>query len=312
MKNNLKLPIMKKTIILLNLLIAGLLFTSCSNEFKSFNDKEAFVAFDKASLTISETGGSLSVPVTLASVKGIAETISYKFIDAANTYTRTDKNGNVYDATAKQDVNFKVVGGSQTLTFGPDARTQYINIEIINQAGVYTGDLKFRIEFENTNSVNSGAEDNCVITITDEDHPLSFILGKYTVAGTDFWDGPSTWDLEVFKDSKDESKVWFSNLGNLGDSWVAENTRFYGIVSDDHKTITVPYGQESEYKYSNGKPITLLGIKIPELEEVEGTCVFTIGEDGKLLVSEEGYGFWYYIEGAGNLAIAYNLKATKK
>lgn len=311
MNNNLKLPIMKKTILLLNLFIAGLLFASCSNDFVSFNDKNAFVAFDKASFSISETGGSLSIPVTLASVKGISETVSYKFIDEANTYTRTDKNGNVYDATAKQDVDFRVAEGGQTLTFGPDARTQYIKIEIINRAGVYTGDLKFRIEFENTNSVNEGAENSCVVTITDEDHPLSFILGKYTVSGTDFWDGPTTWDLEIFKDAKDESKVWFSDLGNIG-SWVGENTRFYGIVSDDHKTISVPYNQESVYKYSNGNPITLYGFMLPDSGLDEGAFTFTIQEDGKLLVGEENYGFWYKIEGVGNLAIAYNLTATRK
>ncbi len=303
---------MKKTILLLNLFIAGLLFSSCSNDFVSFNDKNAFVAFDNASFSISETGGSLSIPVTLASVKGISETVSYKFIDEANTYTRTDKSGNVYDATAKQNVDFRVTGGSQTLTFGPDARTQYIQIEIINRAGVYTGDLKFRIEFDNTNSVNEGAENNCVVTITDEDHPLSFILGDYTMSGTSYWYGPITWDLTIYKDAKDESKVWFSNLAGVNSSWVDEDTRFYGIVSDDHKTISIPYAQESVYTYSNGNPITLYGLLLPDLLDLdEGAFTFTIQEDGKVLVGEENYGFWYYISGAGSLAITYNLSATK-
>mgnify|MGYP003289131660 CR=1 FL=1 len=61
---------MKKIFLLVNIFALCLLASCNKNEFATFDDKDAFVAFGKASYAISEDGGSLTIPVTLASVAG--------------------------------------------------------------------------------------------------------------------------------------------------------------------------------------------------------------------------------------------------
>jgi hypothetical protein len=75
-------------------------------------------------------------------------------------------------------------------------------------------------------------------------------------------------------------------------------------VSDDNTTINIPFGQESEYKYSNGNPVTLLGFD-GEGGYDTGSVDAKIIIDGAKVTIDFGteWGFWVWIEDAGNLNI---------
>ncbi len=285
---------MKKIILLLNVFALCLLASCNPNKIAEFDDKDAFVAFGGANYAITEDGTSIKVPVTLASVKGLDATVTVEGVDG----------------TAKAGVDYNIATSS--LQFNSTTRTAYVEVSIINRPGEYTGDLNFTLKFGNLGGLNAGFQSTTTITINDLDHPLSFILGEYTASGVSYWDGPITWTMTLKKDPADDSKVWFDNI--FGDSgWAGDDTMFYGVVSQDKTTITIPLGQTSEYTYSNGKPLILLGLTSDLYGYDSGNVIVTIKDDGKNLDFGKEYGFWVQIVDTGNIAIVLpGITATKK
>lgn len=216
---------MKKLILYINIIFMGAFFlTSCElNEVPKFDDNDAFVYFTTPSLSISEQGGTLSIPVNLASKAGISTTVTYQIVDG----------------TAENGTHFTPVSGSGTLSFDSNTRTNTIEINIVDIAGVFTGDLKFTVELVNSPDVAIGADNKCDVTINDEDHPLSAILGKYTASGVSYFDGPVEWDMTFEKDSDDISVVWISNFVVDGSA-----LPIYGVVNEDMTEIKIPVEQE--------------------------------------------------------------------
>ena len=258
------------------------------------------MAFDKTSLTLSEGSEDvLKIPVTLASVAGLEETIKFEVKEPEKK-------------AAKQGVNYELLTKSGTLSFNAENRTRYIEVKAIPD-GEYTGDLTFSVVIYGTESIKAGSENTCTVTVTDSDHPLGFMLGEYTATGVNYWDGPCTWTMTFFKDADDDHKVWINNLFQV-DNFANAKTRYYGIVNDDHTSLNIPFGQESEYKYSNGNPITLLGFN-GERGYDTGSVDVAITRDGDKVSLDFGteWGFWVVIEGAGNLNIVNpGIKAVKK
>lgn len=303
---------MKKLFTITSILAAGLLMAvSCDkNENPKFSENDAFVAFDKASVTVKETAGEVSIPVTLASVSGIATTISYEAIDG----------------TAKAGVNYDLVDGGGTLTFSADGRTQYIKVKIYDPgvtydgterlSGYYSGDLRFTLSFKSTGDVNTSVESKCTVTIQDLDHPLSAILGDWTFSavcrGSD-----AEWPCELMKDESDDHVVWFYDLVYLSRSgWDGTDIMYYGIVSEDLTTITIPLGQESEYTYSNGNHVTLYAVDadfdyIYDSGSVTATIIYTGAKATGLKFdldgtsAGEGAGLIAYIPSAGTINYIY-------
>ena len=164
--------------------------------------------------------------------------------------------------------------------------------------------MKFSIKLLPSETLPVGSEDECAVTISDIDHPLTFMLGAYTATGVNFWNGPTTWTMTLYKDAEDDHKVWIDNLFEKA-SWAAEDTRYYGIVSDDNTTLNIPFGQTSEYIYgSTGTPITLLGFDGEDGYDT-GSVDVQIIVDGEKVTLDFGteWGFWVWIENAGNLNI---------
>lgn len=282
-------------------LAAASILASCDkNEPSKFNDKDAFVAFDKTSLTLSEGSEDvLKIPVTLASVAGLEETIKFEVKEPEKK-------------AAKQGVNFEVLTKSGTLSFNAENRTRYIEVKAIPD-GEYTGDLQFSVVIYGTESIKAGSENTCTVTLTDIDHPLGFMLGAYTATGVNaLKNEPCTWTMTFFKDADDDHKVWIDNLFQK-DGWTGEDMRYYGIVNEDHTSLNIPFGQESEYKYSNGNPVTLLGFD-GESGYDTGSVDVAIVRDGDKVSLDFGteWGFWILIEDAGTLnAVNPGIKAVK-
>lgn len=214
---------MKKIIYLVVVLLAGLSACEKLNEYPEFDDGDAFVAFDNSSLSVDESGVSLNIPVTLASVSGMTGTVNYRIVDG----------------TAKLGENFTLADPSGSLTFNAENRTQDIVINIINNDGVFTGDLNFTIELSEDGAIKPSNENSCKITIVDLDHPLAAILGTWKADGVSYFSGPASWEMEFTKDAEDISVVWISNFVTGG-----SNLPVYGIVNAEQTEILIPSHQE--------------------------------------------------------------------
>lgn len=238
---------MKKILTILSVIAAGsFVFASCNlNDNPVFDDNDAFVAFDKAAFTCEEDADIIDVTVTLASIAGLSSTVSYEAVDATN-----EEAAKQYNLTAKAGVDFELVDGKGILNFDKENRTQTIKIQIIPHLGEYTKDLKFMLRLKDTGDVNASMENNCIITITDLDHPLAALLGNYTFSGNNNG-AAGSWDCPIIKDEEDDHVCWFYNIGGLGSSWVGWDICYYGVVDENLETITVPIGQENSGK--NGK-----------------------------------------------------------
>ncbi len=213
----------------------ALMASSCNlNETPVFDDSDAFVAFGSTTYAFSEQAGVIQIPITLASVEGLSTTIAY---EAA-------------DDTALAGENYSLVDPTATLAFSSDVRTAYVEVNIVDIAGEFTGDLKFTLTITNTGSVNAGTTSSCTVTIEDEDHPLSALLGTYTVTTSSYWYGDYVYDMVISKDDDDVTMVRFANIADVGLS-----AGFYGIVNDDMTQIVVPLGQihpTSSTSYGDG------------------------------------------------------------
>ena len=255
---------MRKIFSIFTLAILVVLSSCELNEIPEFEDKHAFVAFDRGSMSFTEDAGRVQIPVTLASVSGISSTVTYTVIDG----------------TAKEGVNFNLVDGAATLTFDANNRTQYIEIDIIEIPDVFTGDLRFQIQLSDEGTVKPSAEDACRITIVDLDHPLSSIIGTYDVAAPSAFGGVEEFEMTLHIDDEDISVVWFQNLAGVG-----TGPGFYGVVNDDLTEITVPLGQISTTNTtSNGDGnIYLYGVTPTVGVQTSGNMIIEIEDDGATL-----------------------------
>lgn len=220
---------MKKLTYIFGIVALGLAVASCDdfNAAPTFDDANAFVEVGTASISVSEDCGEITIPVTLASLKGIEENVSYATVDG----------------TAKAGTDFELVDGTATLKFNAENRTQNIKIKIINRAGEYTGDLKFTVELKSAGGVNLGMNKTCEVYITDNDHPLASILGAYTATDMSYGKAAQTWTCNITKDPDDVTVVHIDALINF----CAGSKKFdmTGSVSEDLKTITVAAGQKA-------------------------------------------------------------------
>ena len=217
-------------------------FASCElNDFPTFDEADSFVAIDKTAIMVDETAGQVIIPVTIASIDPMKTAVTYE----------------VVDSTAKVNKHYKITDESGVLSFDGTTRTQNIVVDIIDSTGVYTGDLVFTVNLlSGGKNLNLGASSTCVVKISDLDHPLADILGEYTVTGEDFAKGKFSYTMTLTKDDTDINTVWIDYVCPLA---IGNPMAVYATVSPDHKTISIPCGQQTkaglifvEYTYDNG------------------------------------------------------------
>lgn len=289
-------------------LVGSLLAASCDvNDFKflnqepEFDDANAFVAFDKAAFSINEDSQDvLRIPVTLASVAGLEETVSFKVEEP-------EVKG------AKAGVNYELLTTSGVLSFDKEHRTRYIEFKVMPD-GMYTGDLKFKVLLNEGATVGTGAANTCTVTVCDIDHPLSALLGSYTVSAVSYYGGPFTYQMEIRKDAEDDHKVWFFNIFGVS-GWADDDTMYYGNVNDDLTSINLPFGQKAEFKYQDTYDVLLLGLDDNGGYET-GSMDIAIEKDadGNVTGLDFGdeWGIGVYIDENGYLeAIAAGITAVK-
>lgn len=259
-------------------LIIGVLaiLASCDdlNEVPEFSDSDAFVAFDNALVGVNEDGLTLNVPVTLASISGMSQSITYTIIDG----------------TAKEGVNFTLEDASQTLTFDAENRTQYIVINIVNDPGVFTGDLSFQIQLSEDGAIKPSAQNMCDVVIRDLDHPLAAYLGEWTASGNSAYNGDVQWTVTIDKDPEDVTVLWVSEIiygfVKYGYTYPSRDTRFYAVVNEDGE-MQFPIGQTCAYQYQDTYPISLEGLTSEGDIVDSGKITVTLSEDQKVLSFDE-------------------------
>lgn len=274
---------------ILKILIIGVfaIFVSCDslNEVPEFSDSDVFVAFDNAALSVSEDGTSLTIPVTLASVKGASASVTYSIIDG----------------TATKGVEFSVVDEGNPLVFDAENRTQNIVVNIVDNPGVFTGDLKFQIQLSEDGIVKPSAQNICTVTITDNDHPLAAILGDWSASGESSFGGPLAWTVTLTKDSEDVTIVWFTNIvpGR-------NEIPIYGTVNEEKTEIKIPAGQEMSassydlvafHAYIGGETFTEDGESITFTISADKSTITGLDEFGAYVIdNDEGLGWFERVD----------------
>jgi CBS domain-containing protein len=275
--------------------VSALIFASCElNKLPEFNDDDAFVSFLSATSNIGEEKDSIAIPVLLTSLSGIATTVEFEFaVDAA----RKD--------TAIEGVHYTIRNTTNKLTFTKDAPTQYIIVDIIDNNS-FDGDVQVNVVLKNPVGVNLGDSKLTVMKISDDEHPLLFILGDLTAKADSYYNGAEEWTVTFNKDAADLSKVWISNFVNGGSS---ASTPVYGVVNAEKTEIRIPVKQviatSTSYPF-----ISLDGYYGPSGEEEikkGGYITGTIAADGTItMVDEFGSGVYSDADGTNYLG-AYNF-----
>lgn len=201
-------------------------FTSCSNDYPTFDDADAFVAMTSSSAYVAETGKTLKVPVMLTSLSGIEKTVEFSL-----TPDET--------AGAIEGTHYKLVNSSKSLSFTKENPTQYIEFEILDN-DIFEGDVRFTITLTKPDGLNLGANKSCIVTIEDDEHPLAFILGSFTAKGTSYYNGEQEWTARIEKDANDLSKVWIYGFVPGGQG---SNIAIYGTVNAEKTQISIPVEQ---------------------------------------------------------------------
>lgn len=256
--------------------VSAMALVSCSkmNDYPTFNPDDSFAAFDQIAYSVDENCGTLTIPVSIASIDPEKVNVALKAVDS----------------TAKAGVNYELVGDG-VLRFDGKLRTMAIDVKINDKSGEYTGDLVFCLELVSAGGLKIGANNTCTVTISDLDHPLAAILGEYTGTGFDYFDGAAVnWNVNFMKDAKDVTVLWIdAPTASFQGTYPSGDYRIYAKVAEDQKSFTVPLGQVLASKAS-GKTVSLWSFNGSSVYS-SGSVTFTLDASGKTFTIEEGFGW---------------------
>lgn len=221
----------------------------------------------------------------------------------------------IKDITAKQGVDYTIIGGTGVLNFAKGVDTQEIEFSISGQPGTFTGDVNFQVILkEATNNVTLGSINTARITIADKDHPLVSLFGDYKFTSVQLDDETEqltkySWTMTMSQYEGNPYRIWINKVIVL-QSWYASylpngGGKVYAEVSEDLKTISIPVPQDFNTSGVNlfGVPDEFFFYRCNQLDfQVEQTpIVFTLQEDGSYATSddygvniESGLSDWFY------------------
>ncbi|MCQ2156980.1 MAG: hypothetical protein MJY53_01130 [Bacteroidales bacterium] len=165
----------------------------------------------------------------------------------------------IKDVTAKQGVDYTVIGGTGVLNFAKGVETQEIEFSITGQPGIFTGDVNFQVILkEATNNVTLGSINTARITIADKDHPLVDLFGDYTYYTVDVNTNGAysyiNWDTILSEFPGDVTKINIENpfyacLGYA--SYIPGTIKLWGYVNEEHTEIRCPLPQDTGITSAN-------------------------------------------------------------
>ncbi len=270
---------MKKRLYLymvLSLFFGAWATTSCDiNELTTFDDSMSFIALETTSNTFVENEGLVGIPVYFTTLSNTSLTVDFSM----DTIGYGDK-GSV------EGVHYTLKNESKTLTFENGMGYDTIWIQLIDNT-TYNGDTYFNITLtSNSANIPFGAMKATKVTISDDEHPLAFILGTLSASGISYFNGPTDWVVTTTKDEIDVTKVWFTNFVPGG----PPTPPIYGVVNEDKTEIKIPVKQSQGTNATYGE-VSLLGYEgeegDPEIPD-GGFITGTIDENGKITILD-----WY-------------------
>lgn len=254
------------------------------NPLPTFDESESFVAFDKSAVSVNEDAGTVTLPLTIASLDVVKSNVSYELVDG----------------TAKAGTNYESSDESAVVVFDGESRTGSIVVNIKNIAG-YTGDLSFTVKIVSATGLKLGASSACTVTINDLDHPLSAILGEYTATAHDYFDDADVnWTVTLMKDPKDVNVVWVDGFtATFAGYYPSADYRIYGNVTKDEEGnitgINFPCGQTLATAVSS-RNLSLWSFD-GESVYSSGNIEFSATANG--FKTEDGYGIGYKADSGG-------------
>ncbi len=264
---------MKKINIIFSVLLLAVL-ASCSG--KADYVTYPYVNFDASSYSVSESVGSITLAVSAHAQNNEAKNFDVYFEASEDTaYAGTDFT--LTPASAYKSIN--------------EEDTHYISINKVNHENEYTGNKKFSVKLVDIDgSYTIGGMHTVSVTIKDDDHPLSDIIGDYTCVAESYY--ADSWTLSIEPDEEDTSILWIRNLCSVMSD---DDMLVYCTVSSDLQQIYVPAPQFIEYTYST----YYLGIVLFDGYYYyidNGNLTFTYDSALNAWTSDYGFYFAYFTE----------------
>jgi hypothetical protein len=249
---------MKNTIWLTLAIIIIFLSASCEKETFYFDNSNALVAFENSEASITENEQIIKIPVTLVATAGSAVTVEFDFADTLNSELNL----------ATEGKDFELINSSKTLTFEKGVGIDTITIKTIDN-DLADGNKNVWIVIKgNSAGYNigyaEGANSAKLLSIIDDEHPLSSFVGSYYSECTPIWWGAYWWNSVVNVDPDDPNGLLISAFGwskqPYGD-FVVKAT-----VDIDAETITIAagptqiaeaYGDGYYHAFCVGDPATM-------------------------------------------------------
>ncbi len=219
----------------LKYLIAALLisfsFSSCfkEQELNIFPDDQAYVAFFGESITISEAEDDvekMKIPVFVAAHKGSSVTVNFSISTEG------------LENPAIEGVDYTVGNTNNQLTFPERVGVEPVVIEPIDVEGRDRNKYLYVIITAASGDISVGeiGFDTCLVRISDNEHPLNFITGKYKFNGTSFYAANNEeYEIEITTDEKDENdqKIILQNFYRGGKDFSVK------VVYDNHEMTEI-------------------------------------------------------------------------
>lgn len=210
------------------------LLASCSHKQDFYTD--SYARLGGTSYEIPEDAGICRIPVNSYNCSGKTGTVTFV----------------VTDGTAVQGVDYNIEPASGVINIDGNG-TAFIDVLPIAHLGELTGDLEFSITLTGSTGIDLGASAVADVKIKDTDHPLTDMFGTYYMSAITYdRDIPGlkryAWNFIMSPYDGDVTRVWLSNICVMTARWYAGYTGacpVYAVVSDDHKTITIPLPQET-------------------------------------------------------------------
>jgi hypothetical protein len=258
------------------------MFTSCddTNEPILLKDSDKFIAFEKTTGEVKENGDKVGILVYIAGVSGTGATVNFDF--------DIEGIGN----PAVEGVDFTLLNTTKTLTFDTYFGYDTIWIDPIDNEE-YDKDKRLNIILSNpTNDFKLGANYIANVVISDNEHPLSLVIGNYTINYVSGYDGSAgSMDIETKPNPDDETQIYF-----LLDTWIA-HAGYGGTYTDDDWVVcnidlgagTIKISSGQAYPDGTYGPIAIKGYDengvFEDGELIEGT----IDADGTITIPDGMY-----------------------
>lgn len=223
--------------------LAALMSASCGR--KETYDFATFATFYNSSVMVDETVGTLEIPVILRNGS-----------DACRFTVKLN------DGSARVNENFTLAEpATGVLAFAAGESEKNIVLNIVNQNGIFTGNLDFSVEIQGVSEdATVGNLNKMNVKIIDTDHPLVIhkVAGSYTVSQTgmnsSYGHENYSFPMNLTTDAEDATKVWCDAIMMMAYTYNNADGQFsvYGYVSEDFNTITFPTPQPVAFSTGYG------------------------------------------------------------